>query len=151
MIQPHIAFFSLPPSLPPTLSLSLTGIPFPSPSLSFSLYLSLILSLCVTVNLCPLLLLSPSPPSPVYLLLGLIAMLVVLETFCELQQLKQLRKMFYLKKEKPQDRLAILEHDHLSFTSVSDHTTTSLREDKTEPYVDVPDLVSPGGDDPMLR
>ncbi|KAL2083025.1 hypothetical protein ACEWY4_020798 [Coilia grayii] len=87
----------------------------------------------------------------VYLLLGLIAMLVVLETFCELQQLKTLRKMFYLKKEKPQDRLAILEHDHLSF-SVADHTsTTMLREDKTEPYVAVPELVSPGGDDPMIR
>ncbi|XP_061914312.1 potassium channel subfamily K member 1b [Entelurus aequoreus] len=56
----------------------------------------------------------------VYLILGLIFMLVVLETFCELQQLKQLRKMFYLKKEKTQDRLAILEHDHLSFTLQSD-------------------------------
>uniref|UniRef100_A0A3P8V7N9 Potassium channel subfamily K member n=1 Tax=Cynoglossus semilaevis TaxID=244447 RepID=A0A3P8V7N9_CYNSE len=54
----------------------------------------------------------------VYLILGLIVMLVVLETFCELQQLKQLRKMFYLKKEKPQDHLVILEHDHLSFTTV---------------------------------
>nr|XP_057914278.1 potassium channel subfamily K member 1b [Doryrhamphus excisus] len=53
----------------------------------------------------------------VYLILGLIFMLVVLETFCELQQLKQLRKMFYLKKEKTQDRVAILEHDQLSFTS----------------------------------
>uniref|UniRef100_A0A667Z3R6 Potassium channel subfamily K member n=1 Tax=Myripristis murdjan TaxID=586833 RepID=A0A667Z3R6_9TELE len=59
--------------------------------------------------------------SSVYLILGLIVMLVVLETFCELQQLKQLRKMFYLKKEKPQDRLAILEHDHLSFTTVIFH------------------------------
>uniref|UniRef100_A0A3B4B7F8 Potassium channel subfamily K member n=1 Tax=Periophthalmus magnuspinnatus TaxID=409849 RepID=A0A3B4B7F8_9GOBI len=58
----------------------------------------------------------------VYLILGLIVMLVVLETFCELQQLKQLRKMFYLKKEKPQDRMAILEHDHLSFTTVSDRS-----------------------------
>uniref|UniRef100_A0A3Q2XZZ6 Potassium channel subfamily K member n=1 Tax=Hippocampus comes TaxID=109280 RepID=A0A3Q2XZZ6_HIPCM len=52
-----------------------------------------------------------------YLILGLIVMLVVLETFCELQQLKKLRKMFYLKKEKTRDCLAILEHDHLSFTS----------------------------------
>ncbi|XP_061692921.1 potassium channel subfamily K member 1b [Syngnathoides biaculeatus] len=52
----------------------------------------------------------------IYLILGLIVMLVVLETFCELQQLKQLRKMFYLKKEKAQDRVSILEHDHLSFT-----------------------------------
>ncbi|XP_028845270.1 potassium channel subfamily K member 1b [Denticeps clupeoides] len=86
----------------------------------------------------------------VYLLLGLIAMLVVLETFCELQQLKQLRKMFYLKKEKPQDRLGILEQDHLSFTSVAEHPT-SLDEDKTKPFVDAPVLTSPGGDDPMIR
>ncbi|KAL4641313.1 potassium channel subfamily K member 1 [Arapaima gigas] len=86
----------------------------------------------------------------VYLILGLIAMLVVLETFCELQQLKQLRKMFYLKKEKPQDRLNIMDHDHLSFTSVADHSST-LREGKTEPFVDVPVLASPAGDDPMIR
>ncbi|KAG2467126.1 KCNK1 protein, partial [Polypterus senegalus] len=33
-----------------------------------------------------------------YLLLGLIAMLVVLETFCELEELKQFRKIFYIKK-----------------------------------------------------
>lgn len=81
-------------------------------------------------------------------------MLVVLETFCELQQLKTLRKMFYLKKEKPQDRLAILEHDHLSFTSVSHQTnSTSLKEDKTKdvPFVSVPVLASPGGDDPMIN
>ncbi|XP_071376328.1 potassium channel subfamily K member 1b [Centroberyx affinis] len=78
----------------------------------------------------------------VYLILGLIVMLVVLETLCELQQLKQLRKMFYLKKEKPQDRLAILEHDHLSFTTVSDRAT-ALSEDKT--------LASPSGDDPMIQ
>lgn len=86
-----------------------------------------------------------------YLLLCLIAMLVVLETFCELQQLKQLRKMFYLKKEKPQDRLAILEHDHLAFTSMPDGTINSLQEDKTEPFVDFPVLTSPGGDDPMIK
>jgi len=87
----------------------------------------------------------------VYLLLGLIAMLVVLETFCELQQLKQLRKMFYLKKEKPQDRLAIMEHDHLAFTSMPDGTINSPQEDKTEPFVDFPVLTSPGGDDPMIK
>lgn len=77
-------------------------------------------------------------------------MLVVLETFCELQQLKQLRKMFYLKKEKPQDRLNIIDHDHLSFTSVAEHGNP-LKEDKTEPFVDVPVLTSPAGDDPMIR
>lgn len=90
-----------------------------------------------------------SSPFPVYLLLGLIAMLVVLETFCELQQLKQLRKMFYLKKEKPHDQLAIMEHDHLAFSS--DDRPTSPQEAKTEPFVDVPVLTSPGGDDPMIR
>ncbi|XP_069000986.1 potassium channel subfamily K member 1b [Embiotoca jacksoni] len=85
----------------------------------------------------------------VYLLLGLIVMLVVLETFCELQQLKQLRKMFYLKKEKPQDRLAILEHDHLSFTTVSNRATAHC-DDKTQPFVSVPTLASPN-DDPMIQ
>lgn len=85
--------------------------------------------------------------SSVYLILGLIVMLVVLETFCELQQLKQLRKMFYLKKEKPQDRLAILEHDHLSFTTVSKR---AQHEDKTHPFVSVSTLGSPN-DDPMIQ
>ncbi|KAK5853881.1 hypothetical protein PBY51_015002 [Eleginops maclovinus] len=85
----------------------------------------------------------------VYLILGLIVMLVVLETFCELQQLKQLRKIFYLKKEKPQDRLAILEHDHLSFTTVSNRAT-AYTEGKTQPFVSVPSLVSPN-DDPMIQ
>ncbi|XP_062286612.1 potassium channel subfamily K member 1b [Scomber scombrus] len=84
-----------------------------------------------------------------YLILGLIVMLVVLETFCELQQLKQLRKMFYLKKEKPQDRLAILEHDHLSFTTVSNRAAAHS-EDKTQPFVGVPTLSSPN-DDPMIQ
>ncbi|CAJ1067466.1 potassium channel subfamily K member 1-like [Xyrichtys novacula] len=85
----------------------------------------------------------------VYLILGLIVMLVVLETFCELQQLKQLRKMFYLKKEKPQDRLAILEHDHLSFTTVSKRAA-SQGEDKTQSFIGVPTLMSPN-DDPMIQ
>lgn len=76
-------------------------------------------------------------------------MLVVLETFCELQQLKQLRKMFYLKKEKPQDRMAILEHDHLSFTTVSDNAVTKSV-DKTKTFVGVPTLTSPN-DDPMIQ
>lgn len=85
----------------------------------------------------------------VYLILGLIVMLVVLETFCELQQLKQLRKMFYLKKEKPQDRMAILEHDHLSFTTVSDGNTASAQV-KTQMFVSVPTLASPH-DDAMIQ
>ncbi|XP_036394086.1 potassium channel subfamily K member 1a [Megalops cyprinoides] len=86
----------------------------------------------------------------VYLLLGLIAMLVVLETFCELQQLKQLRKMFYLKKEKPEDRLTILDHDHLSFCSVTDQAA-SLREDKAEAFADGTVLASPVEGGHMIR
>ncbi|XP_058508164.1 potassium channel subfamily K member 1b [Solea solea] len=85
----------------------------------------------------------------VYLILGLIVMLVVLETFCELQQLKQLRKMFYLKKEKPQDRMVILENDHLSFTTVPE-TPAGLMEDKFQPFVRVTPLASPN-DDPMIQ
>lgn len=69
-------------------------------------------------------------PSSVYLTLGLIVMLVVLETFCELQQLKQLRKMFYLKKEKQKDRLAILEHDQLAFSSVSKDAASSIEDNR---------------------
>ncbi|XP_054456575.1 potassium channel subfamily K member 1b [Anoplopoma fimbria] len=86
----------------------------------------------------------------VYLILGLIVMLVVLETFCELQQLKQLRKMFYLKKDKPQDRLAILDHDHLSFTTVSNRATV-YSEGKIQSFVSVPTRLSSTNDDPMIQ
>lgn len=81
-----------------------------------------------------------------YLILGLIAMLVVLETFCELQELKQFRKMFYVKKEKAEDRVHIIDHEHLSFSSVSDQAA-SLREDKlNEPFMDVPPLTYSASD-----
>lgn len=83
--------------------------------------------------------------SSVYLILGLIVMLVVLETFCELQQLKQLRKMFYLKKEKQKDRLAILEHDQLSFSSVSKEAASS-NEDNRHMFGSTTILVSPRRD-----
>ncbi|KAJ8365233.1 hypothetical protein SKAU_G00140640 [Synaphobranchus kaupii] len=86
----------------------------------------------------------------VYLLLGLVAMLVVLESFCELQQLKQLRKVFYLKKEQPEDRVNILEHDHLSFSSVSEQAAT-LREGTTEPYIKGQVLGTPVGDGPVIN
>lgn len=66
-------------------------------------------------------------------------MLVVLETFCELQHLKKLRKIFYLKKQKMEDQLNIVDHDHLSFASVSDQAA-SFREDKTDLFPD--DIVS---------
>lgn len=82
--------------------------------------------------------------SSVYLILGLIVMLVVLETFCELQQLKQLRKMFYLKKEKQKDRLAILEHDQLSFSSVSKEASSN--EDNRHMFGSTTTLVSPRSD-----
>lgn len=86
----------------------------------------------------------------VYLILGLIVMLVVLETLCELQQLKQLRKMFYLKKEKPQDRLAILEHDHLSFTTVSSRATT-YREGKAQSFLSIQSQLTSPNDEPMTQ
>lgn len=57
--------------------------------------------------------------------------------------------MFYLKKEKPQDRMAILEHDHLSFTTVSDGNTARAQ-DKAQMFVSVPTLVSPH-DDAMIQ
>ncbi|XP_041934382.1 potassium channel subfamily K member 1-like [Alosa sapidissima] len=70
-----------------------------------------------------------------YLLLGLIAMLVVLETFCELQHLKTLRKMFYVKQEKKEDELTIVDHDHLSFTTVCEQTTP-VTDNKGDPFTD---------------
>ncbi|KAJ6664658.1 hypothetical protein lerEdw1_006231 [Lerista edwardsae] len=71
-----------------------------------------------------------------YLLLGLIAMLVVLETFCELHELKKFRKIFYVKKDKEEDQVHIVEHDQLSFSSISDQAA-SLKEDQkvNEPFV----------------
>lgn len=72
-------------------------------------------------------------------------MLVVLETFCELQQLKQLRKMFYVKKEKQKDRLAILEHDQLSFATISKGAGMSA-EDKCHVFGSTATLVSPNDD-----
>ncbi|KAL7987563.1 potassium channel subfamily K member 1 [Crotalus tigris] len=71
-----------------------------------------------------------------YLLLGLIAMLVVLETFCELHELKKFRKIFYVKKNKEEDQVHITEHDQLSFSSISDQVA-SMKEDQKvdEPFV----------------
>ncbi|XP_066518783.1 potassium channel subfamily K member 1a [Hoplias malabaricus] len=80
----------------------------------------------------------------IYLMLGLIAMLVVLETFCELQQLKKLRKMFYLKKERTEDQLNIVDHDHLSFSSVSDQAAT-FREYKADLITDTSPIAASDG------
>ncbi|KAF4793425.1 Potassium channel subfamily K member 1 [Turdus rufiventris] len=71
-----------------------------------------------------------------YLLMGLIAMLVVLETFCELHELKKFRKLFYVKKDKEEDQVHIMEHDQLSFSSISDQAA-SMKDDQkaNEPFV----------------
>lgn len=63
-------------------------------------------------------------------------MLVVLETFCELRELKKFRKMFYVKKDKEEDQVHIVEHDQLSFSSISDQAA-SMKEDQKviEPFV----------------
>ncbi|XP_036309294.1 potassium channel subfamily K member 1 [Pipistrellus kuhlii] len=72
-----------------------------------------------------------------YLLLGLVAMLVVLETFCELQELKAFRKMFYVKKDPDEDQLHIMEHDQLSFSSIADQAAGGKEDQKPdgEPFV----------------
>ncbi|XP_074846259.1 potassium channel subfamily K member 1 [Carettochelys insculpta] len=81
-----------------------------------------------------------------YLLLGLIAMLVVLETFCELHELKKFRKMFYVKKDKEEDQVRMMEHDQLSFSSISDQAA-SMKEDPkaNEPFVTIQPVTSYDG------
>uniref|UniRef100_A0A452TKT8 Potassium two pore domain channel subfamily K member 1 n=1 Tax=Ursus maritimus TaxID=29073 RepID=A0A452TKT8_URSMA len=81
-----------------------------------------------------------------YLLLGLIAMLVVLETFCELHELKKFRKMFYVKKDKDEDRVHIIEHDQLSFSSIADQAA-GPKEDRRqdEPFVGPQSSAHPDG------
>ncbi|XP_006895446.1 PREDICTED: potassium channel subfamily K member 1 [Elephantulus edwardii] len=71
-----------------------------------------------------------------YLMFGLVAMLVALETFCDLRELKNFRKLFYVKKFSDEDQLHILEHDQLSFSSISDQAA-GLKEDQkqNEPFV----------------
>lgn len=63
-------------------------------------------------------------------------MLVVLETFCELHELKKFRKMFYVKKDKDEDQVHIMEHDQLSFSSITDQAA-GMKEDQkqNEPFV----------------
>lgn len=66
-------------------------------------------------------------------------MLVVLETFCELHELKKFRKMFYVKKDKDEDQVHIIEHDQLSFSSITDQVA-GMKEDQkqNEPFVATP-------------
>ncbi|CAN2389879.1 Belongs to the two pore domain potassium channel (TC 1.A.1.8) family [Pristimantis euphronides] len=82
-----------------------------------------------------------------YLLIGLIAMLVVLETFCELHELKTFRKMFYVKKKKAEDQENIVEHDQLAFSSISDQAASLKEEQKlSEPFVALQPVVNYTGD-----
>ncbi|KAM8952945.1 potassium channel subfamily K member 1 [Pelodytes ibericus] len=71
-----------------------------------------------------------------YLLLGLVAMLVVIETFCELQELKTFRKLFHVKKKTFDGEEPIVENDELAFSSISGQTP-SLKEEHNlnEPFV----------------
>lgn len=63
-------------------------------------------------------------------------MLVVLETFCELHELKKFRKMFYVKKDKGEDQVHIMEHDQLSFSSIADQAAGAKDDPKQEePFV----------------
>ncbi|XP_073436786.1 potassium channel subfamily K member 1 [Dendrobates tinctorius] len=78
-----------------------------------------------------------------YLLLGLISMLVVIETYCELQELKMFRKLFYVKKKKDEDQENIVEHDQLAFSSISDQVASLKEEQKlSEPFVSLQPVVS---------
>ncbi|KAM4770945.1 potassium channel subfamily K member 1 [Rhinophrynus dorsalis] len=85
-----------------------------------------------------------------YLLLGLVVMLVVLETFCELQELKQFRKMFYIQRNKDEDQENIVEHDQLSFASISDQAASLKEEQKlNEPFVALQPVASYATDGPL--
>uniref|UniRef100_A0A8C5MH32 Potassium channel subfamily K member 1 n=1 Tax=Leptobrachium leishanense TaxID=445787 RepID=A0A8C5MH32_9ANUR len=70
-----------------------------------------------------------------YLLLGLVAMLIVLETFCELPQLTSFRKMFYMKRKKYEDRVNLAEEDQLAFSSISGHVVPLKEQDINETFV----------------
>lgn len=73
-------------------------------------------------------------------------MLVVLETFCELHELKKFRKMFYVKKDKDEDRVHIIEHDQLSFSSIADQATGPKEDRKqNEPFVGPQSSAHPDG------
>ncbi|KAM8730293.1 potassium channel subfamily K member 1-like [Acanthopagrus schlegelii] len=91
----------------------------------------------------------------IYLLLGLVCVLVVLETCCELPQMKRLRQRFYREnvRELDSETTNIIDRDHLSdqLTDPSDQMhhhhppvipsvsqqAASLRQDKSTPYTPV--------------
>ncbi|XP_071380074.1 potassium channel subfamily K member 1-like [Centroberyx affinis] len=66
----------------------------------------------------------------VYLLLGLVCVLVVLETCCELPQMRRFRQRFYREKTRELDSetTTIIDRDHLAdqLTAAADHTTDQL-------------------------
>lgn len=74
-------------------------------------------------------------------------MLVVLETFCELHELKKFRKMFYVKKDKDEDQVHIMEHDQLSFSSITDQAA-GMKEDQKQDEPFVPPASSAHADGP---
>lgn len=87
-----------------------------------------------------------------YLLLGLVAMLVVLETFCELHELKKFRKMFYVKKDRDEDQVHIMEHDQLSFSSIADQAAGGKEDQKPEePFVSPEEPPADAADSPPQR
>ncbi|NXS76511.1 KCNK1 protein, partial [Pandion haliaetus] len=68
-------------------------------------------------------------------LLGLYTFLVALFLH-SFQGLKKFRKLFYVKKDKEEDQVHIMEHDQLSFSSISDQAA-SMKDDQkaNEPFV----------------
>lgn len=92
---------------------------------------------------------------PVYLLLGLVCVLVALETCCELPQIKRLTHRFHHEnvRELDPETTNIISRDHLAdqLSDPSDHVTAhhspvissvseqaaSLRQDKSMPYIPV--------------
>lgn len=88
---------------------------------------------------------------PVYLLVGLVCVLVVLETCCELSQMRRLRQRFYKEdvRELDSETTTIIDRDHNNdqladfsdsvpvIPSVSEQAA-SLRQDKSTPYIPAP-------------
>ncbi|XP_059180656.1 potassium channel subfamily K member 1-like [Centropristis striata] len=98
----------------------------------------------------------------VYLLLGLVFVLVVLETCCELPQMKRLRQKFYKEKVRDLDSETanIIDRDHLSdqlsepsdymgdhlpvIPSVSEQAATLRKDSKSTPYTPAPGSAANG-------
>lgn len=80
-------------------------------------------SVCITAIMCVFAL-------PVYLLLGLVCVLVVVETCCELPQLRRFRQRFYQEtvRELDSETTHIIDQDHMSdqLTEHSEHVANQL-------------------------